>query len=285
MGIYDANVQRLDAHDSSMTKADELGSQKMGLDDVVCTAAAGLARLCASCGIDDSHGHGHALAVLAHVDKAIAAATAPLPVHRILSVRLAALLHDADDRKYFPGTTGYPNAVRLMEVAGAQRFGDAVIPDAVRMISLVSCSANGNSCPADATDNAELLWPRWADRLEATGEIGVVRCYEYNKKVGAPLSCDTTPRPTSDDEAWALATPERFEEYQSSGGDSASMIDHYYDKLLRVARPPSEVVRNRYLEEAALSRVQPLLTVCLSYGATGIVPEAAIEVMARELGR
>lgn len=36
-------------------------------------------------------------------------------------------------------------------------------------------SANGNSIPEDALHEPELLWPRWADRLEATGEIGIVR--------------------------------------------------------------------------------------------------------------
>lgn len=55
-------------------------------------------------------------------------------------------------------------------------------------IGLVSCdwaddlttclstgSKNGNSVPDDAVREPELLWPRWADRLEATGEIGILR--------------------------------------------------------------------------------------------------------------
>ena len=40
--------------------------------------------------------------------------------------------------------------------------------------------------PPDAKLCPELLWPRWADRLEATGAIGVVRCHQYNAKAGAP---------------------------------------------------------------------------------------------------
>ena len=47
------------------------------------------------------------------------------------------------------------------------------------------------------------------------------------------------------------------------------MVDHYYDKLLQVARPPAELVRNRYLEEAARSRSAPLLSVCLAYSREG----------------
>ena len=35
---------------------------------------------------------------------------------------------------------------------------------------------------------------------------------------------------------WAEVREERFENYQKSGGGSASMMDHYYDKLLQVNR-------------------------------------------------
>lgn len=54
-------------------------------------------------------------------------------------------------------------------------------------------SANGNSIPEDALHEPELLWPRWADRLEATGEIGIVRtlvapigrksCFSWRQKL------------------------------------------------------------------------------------------------------
>ena len=84
------------------------------------------------------------------------------------------------------------------------------------MISLVSCSSNGNAAPPEARTSPELLWPRWADRLEASGEVGVVRCYRYNLHVGAPLSVEATPRPASPEEVWRHATEERFEAYQAS---------------------------------------------------------------------
>lgn len=123
--------------------------------------------------------------------------------------------------------------------------------------------------PPDAKLCPELLWPRWADRLEATGAIGVVRCHQYNAKAGAPVACAGTPRPADEAAALALATPERFAAYQANGGGSDSMIDHYYDKLLQVSRPPAELVRNAYLEEAARERTAPLLEVCLAFGRDG----------------
>ena len=151
------------------------------------------------------------------------------------------------------------------------------------MISLVSCSSNGNAAPPEARTSPELLWPRWADRLEASGEIGVVRCYRYNLHVGAPLSVEATPRPASPEDVWRHATEERFEAYQASGGGSASMLDHYYDKLLHVARPPPRLVQNAYLEAEAEARVAPLVEVCLAFGQAGQVPLDLIHQMERRL--
>ena len=59
-------------------------------------------------------------------------------------------------------------------------------------------------------------------------------------------------------------------------GDSNSMMDHFYDKLLHVARFDPEVVQNSFLVEEAARRVQPLVDICLEYGLTGIVPEDSI---------
>jgi len=252
----------------------ELGSA------IVEKAAAGLEVLCKAYNIPESHGLGHAKRVLGHAEHAIEAGS-PLCPGRALAIRLAALLHDADDRKYFKSQAGggeaFPNARKLSSEAGAE---PNVVDDVLRMISLVSCSKNGNSVPEDVKEKPDWLWPRWADRLEATGEIGVVRCWQYNCETNAPLSCDSTPRPQSEAEVWALATEERFAEYQRSGGSSKSMMDHYYDKLLRVARPDYKSVCNKYLEAEMDKRAAPLVEVCLEYGQTGKVPEDRIKEMA-----
>lgn len=44
----------------------------------------------------------------------------------------------------------------------------------------------------------------------------------------------SSPRPTTEAEIWAEVRPERWQRYQA-GGNSDSMMDHYYDKLLQVA--------------------------------------------------
>ena len=50
------------------------------------------------------------------------------------------------------------------------------------------------------------------------------------------------------------------------------MMDHYYDKLLQIAYFDSKVVQNKYLEQTATDRVQPLIDICVAYGKTGEAP-------------
>ena len=50
-------------------------------------------------GVPDSHGMGHCTKVLEHMYKTLEGST--LPEEKQLSMKLGALLHDADDRKYF----------------------------------------------------------------------------------------------------------------------------------------------------------------------------------------
>jgi len=243
--------------------------------------------------VDVSHGEYHALRVLHHATQAVASAGDDAVVawgtDVALAVLLAALLHDVDDRKYFP-TSGadaapYPNARRLL--ASIDGVSVPTADAAIAMIALVSCSANGNTVPADiaAAGTYHLLIPRWADRLEAVGVIGVVRCYQYTLAAGQPLCSDTSPRATSAADVWALATPARFEDYQRGGGHSADMIAHYYDKLLHIARPPRDIVRNAYLEAAADAGAAPLVEVCVRYGRTGVVDEAYIAELEASLAK
>ncbi|CAB9513633.1 Probable iron/ascorbate oxidoreductase DDB_G0283291 [Seminavis robusta] len=228
--------------------------------------------------IKESHGMKHIRRVYEHATKAVHAHVPPLSSQQSMLVLVAALLHDVDDTKYFPSHTNYEHARQIMshvEGLQEQQQQDAV----VELISYVSCSQNKNRVPpAVAANNAYWkLIPRYADRLEAVGRIGVVRCYQYNCEKGQLLSSENTPCPQTEEDVWKLATPRRFEAYN---GDSDDMISHYYDKLLHVARPPPNVVRNSYLEKRALASSKELVEVCLRYGRTGVVDEAYIRSLA-----
>ena len=62
------------------------------------------------------------------------------------------------------------------------------------------------------------------------------------------------------------------------------MIDHYFDKLLQVARPHPSLVRNAYLEAEAANRARPLLDVVLHFGSAGTVDVEAIEALVSKYG-
>ena len=60
------------------------------------------------------------------------------------------------------------------------------------------------------------------------------------------------------------------------------MLDHYYDKLVQISRPPSKIVQNKYLENEAQQLVEPLLNILLKYGKSGEVPfDDIAAIMAR----
>jgi len=233
--------------------------------------------------IKASHGLQHVLAVYDHSVKAIACHEPPLAPLVSMEVKLAALLHDVDDKKYFPQNGNYENARGILEKAKVPI--DSSCEEVLGMIRLVSCSANGNQVPQCIIQNGDyhLLIPRWADRLEAVGAIGVVRCYQYNQEHNDPLSSPQSPRAQTKIEVWKYAKPERFIKYQESGGASSDMISHYYDKLLHIACPPKELVANSYLERMAEESSEELVEVCLRFGRTGRVDENYIQDIATKL--
>ena len=238
--------------------------------------------------IKASHGWNHIEAVFDHTNKALLALDFVLPSKTQMEIKLAALLHDMDDKKYFPDTrrNEFPNASAVLKVLGIESFGQekGSYERIMKMISWVGCSENGNSVPKEV-ENSEayhLLIPRWADRLEAVGSRGVIRCYQYNQEKGHPLASEASPRPQNEQEIWTkYAKSCKLQAYMDRGGTSTDMISHYYDKLLHIARPPKEIVRNLYLERQAESGSTDLVEICLRYGKTGKVDEEYIITLMR----
>ena len=249
--------------------------------------------------IQTSHGWIHILAVLDHTEKALSSLLRSsssllsnnfncIPSTKVmLDIKLAALLHDLDDKKYFPNTKGtFPNADGVLQSLGISSSIECESDSyhrIIKMISWVGCSENGNVVPAKIQESNEyyLLIPRWADRLEAVGSRGVVRCFQYNQERGLPLSSAASPRPKSEEELWTRYVCSRnLEDYMKRGGTSTDMISHYYDKLLHISRPPANIVRNRYLEQMAASSTKCLVEVCIRYGRTGVVDQDYINSLA-----
>ena len=134
------------------------------------------------------------------------------------------------------------------------------------MVDLVSSSKNGDTIPDSIKNEKWMLIPRYSDRLEAMGLIGISRCYQYSKTTNNPLYLPSnsefktpTARPKSEEEIWEVATPERYKQYT---GKSVSMIDHYYDKLLRCTFFP---VKNYHFDKHCKERRQVLIDFILYF--------------------
>lgn len=168
-----------------------------------------------------------------------------------LCLLLAALLHDADDRKFFPKNLNYENLVAIMTKLDLLHL----VPLTRLMVDYVSYSKWGNTEPGATAFNPWMLWPRHCDRLEAIGAVGVVRCWQYTITVGRPLYLDTTPRCKDVKEFFEAidAREEKGKKYVGSGSDakSDSMMGHYIDKIGRTGEIHTS---NTYLNSQARQR-------------------------------
>jgi uncharacterized protein len=237
--------------------------------------------------VHGSHGIEHVLSVFSHTVLALSADNdAGLRVTNVeaLATILAALLHDVDDRKLFPGTIGYPRACAILRAIGTMFtfpvvWSAQVAPLVIRMIGWVSTSTNGNAIPEGAAAAPWMLYPRFADRIEAIGARGVERCLEYTLEAQRPLFTAETPRPRCVADIRAVATPARFAEYK---GKSASMLDHYYDKLLHIGALET---KNPYLLARAADGTAAFNDVLLVFGALGRITPDIVTAIAAASGK
>lgn len=204
--------------------------------------------------VSECHGIVHAKKVLENAKLALEYYKISEEDH--IAVLLAALLHDADDRKFFPKNNNCENAKIIMEKSN---LSDQIIKEVLFMISLIPSSKNGDTIPDSVKDKEWKLIPRYADRLEALGLEGIRRCILYNKVIKLPFFVETTPKPKTEEELWEYATVERYNAYN---GNSISLLDHYYDKLLRLSDFP---IKNSYFEQEVKLKRKPLIDFVLHF--------------------
>lgn len=137
---------------------------------------------------------------------------------------MAAALHDVDDRKFYPDNRKYENARTILAAAQVPSH------DIIKMISLVSCSTNGNSIDPDIPDY--FYYPRYADRVAACGVIGLQRCRDYSVRQGLPMYTSDTFMATCVADLYSDEMMAQFAAYSQGGKQSASMMDHMYDAAL-----------------------------------------------------
>ena len=114
-----------------------------------------------------------------------------------------------------------------------------------------------------------MLIPRYADRLEAIGIIGIQRCYQYTITTQAPLYTPATLRAQDVD----TILEEAKRRYPNYNGNSVSMVDHFYDKLIGVSIFP---IKNDYFDAESEKRRQPLIDFLLYFGKNGTIDSTVI---------
>lgn len=214
--------------------------------------------------VDKGHGIDHINAVLEHVNRALAVMPEYLLVDDIqkLAIRCATILHDVDDHKFFESSKTCSNAKYLLDTVKPEI--DAFLKSknsalsyqefemlVKSMIDLVSCSINGNSNEKQFPE--WMLYPRIADRLEAIGQIGILRAIQYGDYKKRQMYDSDTERVFSLEELLRVATPERFQKYLA-GIRSMTTIGHFYDKILHIGIYDEFGVDNPYFKEIADSR-------------------------------
>lgn len=125
-------------------------------------------------------------------------------------VALAALLHDADDRKLFR-TENCANARRIMKACGvAVKVQEKVI----HTISMVSFQGRDTKRP----DTMEGKIVQDADRLDAIGALGIARVFAYGGSCGRSIYDPQVP-PRMD------LSEQGYKSYRGTS------VNHFYEKL------------------------------------------------------
>lgn len=180
-----------------------------------------------SLSFDNGHRIDHALKVAGHAYLALSDFPS-LTLEQRDAILIACILHDINDHK-FVSDDNIVDLRRLLCGYVSRRCINMI----VYMIDIISCSKNGDSI-------IEPSWytiPRYADRLEAMGRIGLKRAIAYSTYTGRPFMNESTPRALTLDDIDTIATPDRYIEYTKGIRVSPTTIDHLYDKILHLDVP------------------------------------------------
>ncbi len=132
----------------------------------------------------------------------------------LLLIKLAALLHDVDDRKLFDTSDRLDNARKFLQDNDVDETMISMICEIIKSVSF-----KGKESVVPASIEGKIVQD--ADRLDAIGAIGIARTFAYGGHKGRPIY-DPCEKPVEQMTA---------QEYQNHESNS---INHFYEKLLKL---------------------------------------------------
>lgn len=164
---------------------------------------------------DQAAGHGfdHVLRVLATARTLAAESGGDL-----LIIELAALLHDVGDAKFHGGVDCSAEFAR--QILGQYQLPQALIEPVVHIVDNLSFRRRHTAEPL----SLEGQIVQDADRLDALGAIGIVRCIQYSASCGQPF-------------------------YDPDQPLAPSGLRHFYDKLFQLSQLMNTPLARRLAQE------------------------------------
>ena len=146
-------------------------------------------------------------------------------------VRLAAVLHDIDDRKISPITHKNKDRARdFMELHGVD---NATAEKIINIIKQIDYAGTDSVMP----NTIEGKCVQDADRLDAIGAVGIARCFTYSGNKGIPMhDPDILPK-----------IEMNGEEYRKT---KSTAVNHFYEKLFKL----SDMMNTKEAKEVAITR-------------------------------
>ena len=176
------------------------------------------------------------------------------PSDVLFRIKIASLLHEVGDSKFSSSSTPGGQAADINGINTTiiktkeelisdivtrvlidySLYSSDMVSDIITIIDLCSASNWGNRIP-DGTKLYQLI-PRWADRVEATGYIGIIRTllYSYKKIDSQPLCLELDEFPTTVKELYEFAPYSRWELYTLHNKKSVSGYSHFLDKIIHI---------------------------------------------------
>ncbi|CAN6293165.1 unnamed protein product [Urochloa humidicola] len=170
-------------------------------------------------GRDASHDAAHALRVR-DLALSLAAEEGLSAPGRLLTVELAALLHDVGDYKYTKNNVEDMSAVeKFLEEVGLEEWQKDEIVSIIKGMGF----KNEISKKSISEPTLEFAIVQDADRLDAIGAIGIARCFTYG---GSKNSALHDPR--------ILPRDNLSKEKYMSKEEKQTLINHFHEKLFRL---------------------------------------------------